>query len=227
MKKFLFSLYPNRCSKRDNSRSLLKNCFAGENEVLGWLLTDARFLRLSKKSLMIEDEVLKWKFRHGSTQALRRIYQKYRDYLLTLAIALSNDVHLAEDVVHDVFVNFVISTESFKLQGSLKGYLATCVANRARDYLRRSSRYTDSIEEATLTLENPDGPDQLVISSEQSEQLNKAIARLPAEQREAVVLHLVAGLKFREIAQLQTVTANTAKGRYRYGLKKLRSILNT
>jgi len=175
---------------------------------------------------MIEDEVLKWKFRRGSTQALRRIYQKYRDYLLTLAIALSNDVHLAEDVVHDVFVNFVASAENFRLQGSLKGYLATCVANRTRDYLRRSGRHPDSLEEATLTLEDANGPDQLVISNEQSEQVNNAIARLPAEQREAVVLHLIAGLKFSQIAQLQTVTANTAKGRYRYGLKKLRSILS-
>jgi RNA polymerase sigma-70 factor (ECF subfamily) len=175
---------------------------------------------------MIEDEVLKWKFKRGSTPALRRIYQKYRDYLLTLVIALSNDVHLAEDVVHDVFVNFVASAENFKLQGSLKGYLTTCVANRTRDYLRRSRRHPDSLEEATLTLEDTNGPDKLVIGSEQSEQVNNAIARLPVEQREAVVLHLIAGLKFREIAQLQTVTANTAKGRYRYGLQKLRSILS-
>ena len=40
---------------------------------------------------MIEDELLKWKFKQGSTEALSRIYQKYLDDLLTLAAGLSND----------------------------------------------------------------------------------------------------------------------------------------
>ncbi|MHC4621504.1 MAG: RNA polymerase sigma factor, partial [Planctomycetota bacterium] len=85
---------------------------------------------------MIEDEVLKWKFKCGSRDALRRIYEKYQDYLLTLAMALSNDVNAAEDVLHDVFVSFAESAESFKLRGSLKNYLATSVVNRARDRIR-------------------------------------------------------------------------------------------
>jgi DNA-directed RNA polymerase specialized sigma24 family protein len=56
--------------------------------------------------------------------------------------------------------------------------------------------------------------------------LNKALAELPYEQRETVVLHLKGGMKFREIAAMQSVPINTVQGRYRYGLDKLRSILN-
>ena len=52
---------------------------------------------------MIEDEVLKWKFKAGSKEALRRIYEKYLNRLLTFAMALLNDAGAAEDVVHDVF----------------------------------------------------------------------------------------------------------------------------
>ena len=55
---------------------------------------------------MIEDELLKWKFKAGSKDALRHIYEKYRNYLLTLAMALVNDAGLAEDIVQDVFVAF-------------------------------------------------------------------------------------------------------------------------
>ncbi|MHC4338249.1 MAG: RNA polymerase sigma factor [Planctomycetota bacterium] len=175
---------------------------------------------------MIEDEVLKWRFKHGSRDALRRIYQKYRDYLLTLAIALLNDVNAAEDVLHDVFVAFVVTSENFKLRGSLKAYLATCVINRARDYARLNRRHPVGLHEAALTGLVPNGPAEL-ISSEESEQLNCAMAQLPYEQREAVSLHLIAGMKFKEIAQLQSVTVNTIKGRYRYGLNKLRVLLNS
>jgi len=82
---------------------------------------------------MIEDEVLKWRFKRGSKDALRCIYEKYLNHLLTLAMALLNDAGRAEDVVHDVFVSFAGSAKDFKLGGNLKSYLTTCVMNRARD----------------------------------------------------------------------------------------------
>ncbi|MCP4610359.1 MAG: hypothetical protein GY845_16735, partial [Planctomycetes bacterium] len=81
---------------------------------------------------MIEDKLLKWKFKRGSREALQKIYEKYESYLLTLASALLNDVNTAEDVVHDTFVSFAQSPEKLKLEGSLKAYLATCLVNRAR-----------------------------------------------------------------------------------------------
>jgi len=58
---------------------------------------------------MIEDELLKLRFKAGSVDALQRIYEKYRDYLLTLAMALLNDGATAEDVLHDVFVSLAQS----------------------------------------------------------------------------------------------------------------------
>jgi len=48
---------------------------------------------------------------------------------------------------------------------------------------------------------------------------------LPYEQRETITLHLHGGLTFREIAEHQDVSINTAQSRYRYGLDRLRSIL--
>ena len=74
---------------------------------------------------MFEDELLKLRFKAGSIDALQRIYQKYRDYLLTLAMAMSNDGATAEDIVHDVFVSLTQSRSKFQLRGNLRAYLAT------------------------------------------------------------------------------------------------------
>ena len=63
------------------------------------------------------DRLLVAKCRQGSKEALRQIYEKYRDDLLILAIALSGDVYLAEDAVHDVFVAFAQNVRSFTLTG--------------------------------------------------------------------------------------------------------------
>ena len=56
---------------------------------------------------MLQDKLLIWKFNRGDVDALRYIYEKYKDDLVTLAAALLTDVSSAEDVVHDVFVSFI------------------------------------------------------------------------------------------------------------------------
>jgi RNA polymerase sigma-70 factor (ECF subfamily) len=176
---------------------------------------------------MIEDELLKWKFKHGSKDALRRIYEKYLNHLLTLAMALLNDAGRAEDVVHDVFVSFAVSAKDFKLGGNLKSYLTTCVVNRARDQIRANRRSPKQLEAAEPVSSNLNGPDHAIICSEEAQQLNHAIALLPNEQRDVIVLRLKGEMTFSQIAKLHNVSVNTIQGRYRYGLNKLRSVLNS
>ena len=65
-----------------------------------------------------------------------------------------------------------------------------------------------------------------MIFTEQAGRLSQAVGTLPDEQREVVLLRLTADMKFRDIAKLQQVSINTVQGRYRYGLDKLRSVLN-
>ena len=176
---------------------------------------------------MLEDRVLIWKFKSGSSDALCRIYEKYKKDLLRLAVVLSNNASDAEDIVHDVFVSFAQSTETLKLSGNLKSFLLTCVANRARNKNRANQyRQTVGLDEAQAVASQSKTPEQWLICSEELRRWSDIMAQLPYEQREAVILHLRAGMKFRQIAQSQGVSVNTVKGRYRYGLTKLRSILN-
>ena len=175
---------------------------------------------------MLEDKLLLWKFKHGSSESLERIYNKYETYLITVATALLNNTHAAEDVLHDFFISFVTSTEKITLKGNLKAYLATCVANLARNRIKRKQLEpaalddNDSIESAALR------PDLLAIQKEETTILNRAMSHLPYEQREVVVLHLQGNLKFTQIADMRSTSVNTIRSRYRYGLEKLRSELN-
>jgi len=175
---------------------------------------------------MLEDELLKLRFKAGSTDALRRIYEKYRDHLLTLAMALSNDAATAEDVVHDVFVSFAQSGARFRLHGSLRAYLATCVVNRIRDRMRARKRQGQTLDMEMPLESDFDPPDGRLLSDEQSRLVARALAQLPDEQREVIALHLNGQLKLREIAKLLNVPLTTVRGRYRHGIDRLRSILN-
>jgi RNA polymerase sigma-70 factor (ECF subfamily) len=176
---------------------------------------------------MLEDRLLLWRFKCGSRDAFRLIYEKYAADLLTLAANLLGDSSVAEDVVQDVFISFVKSVEQFHLRGSLKSYLATCVANRSRDYIRKRKRQrTVAMSEAGQMTSDAKSPVQLVIRTEELQRLKRALTELPYQQREAIVLRLHGGMRFRQIAKLQNVSVKTALSRYRYGLDKLRSMLD-
>ena len=174
----------------------------------------------------MEDRLLIWKFKLGSRDALRRIYEKYSGFLLTLATALLNDVNSAEDVVHDFFVSFAQSGEKLRLDGSFKWYLATCVTHRARDRLRARQLRTVGLDQADSVYSDAREPESVAVCNEELQQLCAAMEQLPYEQREVVLLHTKGELKFRQIAQLQHVSIKTVQSRYRYGLDKLRAFLN-
>ncbi len=175
----------------------------------------------------VEDRRLIWRFKRGDKDALRRIYAKYKAELLKLAIALVGDVNAAEDLVQDVFVSFAQSAQTVRLTGSLRHFLLTCLANRARNLLRNHKRHeTAGIDEARNSVSAESRPEQWVILSEELSQLGAAMSQLPYEQREVVGLYMQGDMTFRRIARIQNTSINTVQGRYRYGIKKLRSLLN-
>ncbi len=176
---------------------------------------------------MFEDKLLIYKFNRGDGNALRRIYEKYRDDLLKVATALLNDRNGVEDVVHDVFVTFAQGMGNFRLRGSLKGYLSICIANRARDKNRAARRKrTIALDGAEPIRSDTSIPDHVAESNELIQQLDYAMTQLPYEQREIIILHLQSRAGFAQIAKSKGVSTNTIRSRYRYGLKKLRSILD-
>ncbi len=170
--------------------------------------------------MILEDRRLLRKLRRGDTAALQRVYEKYKHDLLGLAVTLAHDKGAGEDIVHDVFVSFVRFAPRLRLRTSLRSYLLTSVANRARNLNRVSTQ----ARPAAFAAESP--ADQGVWENERAMLLEQALAQLPCDQRETVVLHLQAGMTFREIADAQNVSVNTIQSRYRYGLEKLRSLLD-
>ena len=176
---------------------------------------------------MLEDKIFLWKFKTGSKDGLRAIYERYADDLLNLAANLLSDSSIAEDVVQDVFVTLAQSADKIKLRENLKGYLLTCVANRSRDYSRRKTRQQNALVNHLERVQAESiNPVQTVIYVEELEKLNYAMAVLPYEQREVIVLRLHGNLKFKQIAKMRNVSIKTVQSQYRYGLEKLRSMMN-
>jgi RNA polymerase sigma-70 factor (ECF subfamily) len=138
-------------------------------------VSDDNGLVQETRSVNLEDKLLIRRFNRGDYDAVRRIYEKYKHELLALAESLLNNTAAAEDVVHDVFMSF-LRLKCFRLTGSLKGYLATCVANAARNIIRANSRHgQEPLDEARAVESGAAGPDREAMAGEESRLVSRAL----------------------------------------------------
>ncbi len=69
-------------------------------------------------------------------------------------------------------------------------------------------------------------PVTLAAGKEQAQRINWAVRQLPPEQQDVIVLHCQGGLTFKAIAKNSELSIHTVRSRYRYGLERLRSLLD-
>lgn len=173
----------------------------------------------------LRDRRLVHRLHRGDVDALHQVYHRYKDDLLTVAMSLLHDRYAAEDCVHDVFVHFAAEPADLRATKSLRGYLVRCVANQARNLLKRHHLQPAPLGDELDCPDDCDGPTHRLIASEESTRVFEALAQLPAEQREVVALHIHGQMTFREIADQLALSINTVQSRYRYGIERLRTLL--
>ena len=171
--------------------------------------------------MVVEDRQLLSRLKQGDVTALDTIYTKYRPRLLAAAVSLRVEVHLAEDVLHDVFVSLSARMPHIDVKTDLYAYLLAGIVNGIRDRFRKTQRHSRSRPPAGH-LRPPHDPEQQLICHEQQQQATRMMKALPHKQREVVALRIQSGLPFQEIARVQGVSSSTVRGRYRYGIDKLR-----
>ncbi len=172
---------------------------------------------------MSEDRQLLKALQRGESAAWRQIYLKYKDDLLTVARSLVHDVSTAEDCLQEVFV--LLASDGCRVRSNLKGYLLSCVVNRARDHLRRKDAQSNCQVNTRRQRVDLADPAEALAEDDRVRIVTRALEKLPIEQREVVVLHLQADMTFRRIASMLGLSINTVQSRYRYGMEKLRQLL--
>jgi len=144
--------------------------------------------------------------------------------LVLLARQWTPDRSEAEDIVHDGFVRFWRSRDR---AADPRAYLFACVKRAGLDRVR-SNRRRQRRELAAAKPES-EPPQQWFAGpledAERRAAVELALASLPAEQREVVVMRVWGALTIPQIAEVLGVPVNTASSRWRYGLAALRGRL--
>jgi RNA polymerase sigma-70 factor, ECF subfamily len=154
--------------------------------------------------------------RRLSAEDVRRLYDQHGPALVAYACTFVTDGAAAEDVVHQVFLR-LLSTE-VAMPDVPVAYVYRAVRNAALNARRSGLRNTPLDPESSI-FEHRGGNREAALA------LQKVLAELPEEQREAVVMRVWSGLTLEEVAAATGAPLNTAASRYRYALEKLREKL--
>jgi RNA polymerase sigma-70 factor (ECF subfamily) len=163
----------------------------------------------------------------GSEMGFRDAYSRHHRGVYSAAFRILGDAVLAQDVVQDVFLRLWRRPGSFDAgRGELGAYLRLMARSRALDLWRESQvrgRAADRLKLVTGS-EEPvvDDPGTLTGRDAESAELRAALRKLPAAQREALVLAYWGGLTADQIARREDIPLGTAKSRIRLGLARLR-----
>jgi RNA polymerase sigma-70 factor (ECF subfamily) len=142
--------------------------------------------------------------------------------LRAYAISLTHDVNRAEDLVQETVLKAISKQEKFEAGTNLQAWLFTILRNLFFSAHRKSQREVedaDGVHAATMT-SLPDQEDRLTVQD-----LHAALARLPREQREALLLVGVEGLSYQETAAALGVKVGTIKSRINRARNRLIEIM--
>lgn len=172
------------------------------------------------------------RYRRGEVEALQALVEKYRRPLYGFILNMTQGAEGAEDVFQEVWFKAIRRLPLYR-QGNFFGWLVRIAHNAIIDRARRR-RPDVSLDDApaegeasigdAVASRDPD-PAGRVQAADLGRRLAKAVAALPMEQKEVFVMRVRAGLSFREIAEVQRVSVNTALARMQYALGKLRPML--
>src|SRR5919201_2113471 len=174
------------------------------------------------------DRVILGRIGAGELDALEELYDRYRTMAYSIALRITTDAALAEDVVQDAFLGAWRNANRYlEGRGSVKTWLLSIVHHRAVDAVRRRRPTTElpdreSTPPAALTL--PDiWPE--VAGRLDRDSVRQALAALSESQREALELAYFSGLTQQEIAVRTGAPLGTVKSRMRLGLLAMRRAL--
>ena len=149
------------------------------------------------------------------------LYERYANDVLRVSYFYLGDRQQAEDVTQDVFVRLLTSAPDLR-PGCEKAWLLKVALNRCRDIWRAA--WVKRVVLGSPALELTPAPDQMDDRLEKQE-LMAAIRRLPADFRDAILLHYYQGYSIIEIADMLNVPEGTISSRLSRGRKKLEELL--
>ena len=169
------------------------------------------------------DQSLMLAVREGDVEKLGILFERYHGQLFNFLLRLTGNRHLSEDLVQEVFVRLLKYRHTYRGESRFATWMFRIARNARIDYFRRSPQADVSIEDEVREFVSlAPAPGEQMEQEEEMQIMLDALARLPEDRREVLLLRGFQGLRFEEIAKALNCSVNTVKGRAFRGIRDLR-----
>ena len=179
------------------------------------------------------DQQLIEKYIAGDENAFASLLARHEKKVYQYILSKVKDENLADDLFQDVFIKVIntLKLGRYTEEGKFIHWVLRISHNYVIDHFRKANRATFVSEtcnhQSIFTRIKASVPswESQVISEQTEIDLKKLISMLPADQKLVLEMRIYEDLSFREIAELTSVSINTALGRMRYALINLRKLI--
>ena len=183
---------------------------------------------------MQEEQELVRRAAAGDPDAFEKLVLTYEKQIYNLALRMTANPDDAMDLSQETFLRAWRGLSSYRFDSAFSTWLYRLASNVCIDFLRRQKKqkvvplyHTDDEDaERELSLPQPGpGPEEQILQQMEQEQVAKALTQLEPEYREALVLCVVNGLSYTEIARILGVKEGTVKSRIARAREKMRKLV--
>lgn len=169
--------------------------------------------------MILTDNELIIKAQSGDVLALEELIYRYDKMVLRMALKFTGDPDDAKDIYQEVFIRVYKSLSGFQFKSEFSTWLFRIVSNTCITFKRKFNKQNhislnnedDSVYLDTMSEDYENSPDKLMVNSEVSEKIDKALNTLSPNQKMSFLLKHYEGYKIREIAELMNCKEGTIK----------------
>lgn len=170
-------------------------------------------------------------YRKNKHQGLELLYERYKKYVYSLAYRYAGNKDDAMDLTQEVFVSIYKSLDNFKEDFSLLPWVKKITVNKCLNFLRdrkEALSLNQTLEDGNEIqdlIHSPDNTESKTLYRDTKEALENAIKNLPPEERIAILLRHMKGMKYEEIARIMDVPLGTVKTYLHRGRKTIKACM--
>ena len=179
------------------------------------------------------DEDLMIRYREGDLHAFEELYARHRVGLYRFIAWRSPRADWVDEIVQDSWANLHHARERYQISATFRTYLYQIARNRLLDLLRQQQHLLaaelgtgtdgrDTFDAMADAAHDGVTPEAVLAAKQRNDGLHRALAHLPGEQKEALVLQQFSGMSLEEISAVVAAPVETVKSRLRYAMRKLR-----
>ena len=189
------------------------------------------------KTISVQDDrILIQLYKEGNEDAFKQLLFRHKDKIFRFIKLKVKDVDLANDIFQDVFIKVIntIKSGTYNEEGKFLPWVMRIAHNLIIDHFRRNTRYKHVSESSslkddynvfsTLSSENKNIEEQIT-TRELLDQMVTLVDYLPHSQKKILNMRIFQDMSFKEIAEIENISINTALGRMRYAILNIRKLI--